>query len=66
MAYLRKRTIGAGTYYYVVQSVRRAGKVKQQTLQYLGRDPDAATLGKALAFWRVKAKPGKGSSKKED
>ena len=60
MAYLRKRRIGGGTYYYIVQSVRRAGKVRQQTLQYLGRDPDGAALEKALKFWRVKPGKGKG------
>ena len=60
MAYLRKRRIGRGTYFYIVESRRRAGKVQQKTLEYLGRDPDPKRLRKALAYWGVKAKPGKG------
>ena len=54
MAYLKRLTIGGGIYYYIVQSVRSRGKVKTQTLKYLGRDPDPARLKRALTYWRVK------------
>ncbi len=60
MAYLRKRRIRQGIYYYIVESRRRAGKVEQKTLEYLGRDPDPKRLKRALAYWGVDAKPGKG------
>ncbi len=60
MAYLRKRRIRQGTYFYIVESRRRAGKVEQKTLEYLGRDPDSVRLRKALDYWGVKKKPGKG------
>ncbi len=55
MAYLKRHTVLSGTYYYIVQSVRRRGKVVKQTLQYLGRDPDPKRLKKALKRWRVKS-----------
>ena len=54
MANLKVKRIGSGTYYYIVQSVRREGKVKQKILEYLGRDPDPRRLRKALAYWGVK------------
>lgn len=60
MAFLRIRHLGNSTYYYIVRSVRRAGKVEQRTLEYLGRDPDPKRLARALKYWRVKAKIGKG------
>ena len=55
MAYLRRRSIGAGTYLYVVESRRRAGKIQQVTLEYLGREDklDPARLKRALTYWRV-------------
>jgi ribosomal protein S30 len=55
MAYLRRRTIRGGTYLYVVESRRRAGKVRQVTLQYLGREDkiEPARLREALRYWRV-------------
>ena len=57
MAFLRKRRIGSGTYYYILQSRRRAGKVEQKVLEYLGRDPEPKRLRRAMAYWGVKAKP---------
>ena len=60
MAYLRKRRIGRGTYVYIVESRRRAGKVEQKILEYLGRDPDPKRLKRALDYWGVKAKVRKG------
>ena len=60
MAYLIRKEIGPGTYYYIIQSYRRGGKVKKKILEYLGRDPDPERLKCALEYWRVKAKPGKG------
>jgi hypothetical protein len=70
MAYLRRRSIAGGTYLYIVESRRRAGKVRQVTLQYLGRE-DAiapARLREALRYWRVgqarrrnKARKGRGT-----
>ena len=51
MAFIRKRRIGKGTYYYVIENRRRGGKVRQKVLQYLGRKVDANTLRKALDYW---------------
>lgn len=51
MAYLKVKRIGTGRYHYIVQSVRREGKVKQKILEYLGRDPEPKRLKKALAYW---------------
>ena len=60
MAFLRIQRKGRGRYFTIVASVRRDGKVRQKTLEYLGRDPDPKRLKRALAYWGVKAKPGKG------
>ena len=54
MAYLRKRRIGNGTYYYILECERLGGKPVQRCLQYLGRDPDKNTLKGALWKWGVK------------
>lgn len=66
MAFLRVRRIKGCSYHYIVQSVRRGGKVTQKILEYLGRDPDPVRLKQALAYWRVEKKPrrpGKGRRK---
>jgi len=60
MAYLRTISKGNKTYYYICKSVRRGDKVRQKVLEYLGRDPDAKRLKRALKYWGVKKKPGKG------
>jgi hypothetical protein len=60
MAFLRKRDIGGRTYLYIIENRRRGGKVQQKILQYLGRDPDPKRLKRALAYWGVKERPGKG------
>lgn len=57
MAHLKIKRLGNGTYYYIVQSIRREGKVKQKILEYLGRDPEPARLKRALNYWQVKTKP---------
>src|SRR6266581_2517862 len=36
MAYLRIRSRGESRYFYIVESRRRAGKVRQRIVQYLG------------------------------
>ena len=56
MAYLRKRRIGSGTYYYILRGERRAGKVVQKCLEYLGRSPSKARLAAAIKYWKVGAK----------
>ncbi len=58
MAYLRVRTRGKKRYFYVVESRRRAGTVRQHTLEYLGESPDPARLRKALTYWGVKERRG--------
>lgn len=60
MAYLRRRTIGGGTYLYIVESRKRSGKVRQVTLQYLGREDriEPARLREAIRYWRVGQKRG--------
>jgi hypothetical protein len=57
MAYLKIKHIGDGSYYYIVQSVRRGGKVSQRVLEYLGRNPDPKRLARAMKYWGVKVKP---------
>jgi len=57
MAHLKAKQLGQATYYYIVQSVRRGGKVTQKTLEYLGRDPDPKRLKKACEYWGVKRPP---------
>ena len=56
MAHLKIKRLGNGSYYYIVQSVRREGKVRQKILEYLGRDPDPARLRAALKYWKVGGK----------
>lgn len=56
MAYLEKKTVKGMTYFYIMQSFRRAGKVKRRILEYLGRDPEPARLKRALRYWRVATK----------
>ncbi len=61
MAFLRireRRTArgGKARYFYIVESRRRNGKIKQKVLEYLGRDPDPKRLKRALEYWGVKAK----------
>jgi len=58
MAYLRVlRQKRGASYYYILKSVRRGGRVKSIVLEYLGRDPEPARLKRALEYWSVKAKP---------
>jgi len=64
MAHLKRLTIRNGTYYYIVQSVRRKGKVTTKTLEYLGRDPDPKRLKRALRYWGVRPKTAKRSNRK--
>jgi hypothetical protein len=61
VAYLKTKTIGYRTYYYVVESARRGAKVDKKILEYLGPSPDAARLRRALRYWQV-GKPGQGGS----
>ena len=60
MAYLRKRHIYCKEYFYIVATKRlkKSGKTKQVTLEYLGRDPDPKRLRRALEYWGVKDKKG--------
>ena len=60
MSYLRILYKGQGRYYYIVKSERHGAKVRARVLEYLGRDPDPKRLRKAITYWGVKAKPGKG------
>jgi hypothetical protein len=60
MAFLRQRRIGTGTYYYIIESRRRDGKVRQKILEYIGRDPDPVRLKRALTYWRVAKRKGGG------
>ena len=61
---MRKRRIGNGTYFYIVESPQIAGKIRQKILEYLGREPDPARLRKAMKYWGVKEKPAKGKGRK--
>jgi len=53
MAYLKRKRIGNGIYYYIIRSYRSRGKVKDKILEYLGRDPAPARLRRALRYWGV-------------
>jgi hypothetical protein len=53
MAYLRIRSRGKRRYYYIVESRRRAGTVRQKILQYLGESPDEKKVSEALRYWKV-------------
>lgn len=53
MAFLRIQRKGASRYYAVVRNDRCRGKVVQRVLEWLGRDPDAVRLRRALRYWRV-------------
>jgi hypothetical protein len=59
LAFLRISRRGQRRYYYVVESYRRSGTVRQKVLEYLGRDPDPARLRRALRYWKI----GKGRGK---
>lgn len=40
MVFIRSKTVKGRRYYYLVKSIRKAGKVRQKFLQYLGsREP---------------------------
>jgi hypothetical protein len=60
MAYLRISHINGHCYYYIVRSQRTGTRVRSKVLEYLGRDPHPARLKKAMVYWGVKEKPGKG------
>jgi hypothetical protein len=53
MAYLRRRIVAGGTYIYIVESRRVGARVRQKTLEYLGRNPDPERLKRALEYWQV-------------
>jgi hypothetical protein len=57
-AFLRKRRVGKATYHYILRSERRAGKVVQKCLEYLGKSPDPKRLKRALRYWGVKGESG--------
>ena len=60
MAYLVIKAVKGHRYFYILKSVRKGAKVYPKTLEYLGRDPDPKRLKRALEYWGVKAKSGKG------
>ncbi len=65
MAYLRKRRLGRGTYYYIMESRRqRSGKIVSKILEYLGRNPDLKKLRRALKYWGVKDRRGRWGTEK--
>lgn len=39
MAFVRKKKQGSRVYYYLVESYREGGQVKQRVLRYLGTHP---------------------------
>jgi len=64
MAYLRITRVKGHRYYYIVRSERTGGKVRSHILEYLGRDPGPARLKRAMEYWGVKEKPGKGKGRR--
>jgi hypothetical protein len=63
MAYLRIRARGKRRYYYIVESRRRGGTVRQKILQYLGHDPSQKAIACALEYWGIR-KPQKAAAAK--
>ena len=65
MAYLKRVTIGSGTYCYIVKSIRRGDKVSPKVLEYLGRADklDPKRLRRACEYWGV-TKPGEGGKQR--
>ena len=49
MAYLRHKVSGGQTYYQLVRSYREGGKVKQEVLAYLGKDPSPEGIDAKIA-----------------
>lgn len=63
MAYLRRHRAPNGTtYLYIMRSVRKGEKVTPKVCEYLGREDqiDPKRLKRALTYWGVNTKPGKG------
>ena len=48
MAFIRRKTIKGAEYHYLVEGVRKDGKVRQRVICYLGRH---STVKSALAYW---------------
>jgi transposase len=44
MSYVKRKRIGKSVYLYQVRSVRRDGKVRQEYLQYLGKEPTSKSV----------------------
>jgi len=49
MAFVRSKQSGNGTYYYLCESRRIKGKVKQQVIAYMAKNP---TIEEAYQYWR--------------
>jgi len=65
MAYLVGKTVKGHSYLYIMKSERVGGRVRVRTLEYLGNADKVseARLKRALTYWRVKVKPGKGKGR---
>lgn len=49
MAFIRSKKVGVNTYYYLVESRRVGGKVRQITVAYMGKEP---TIEGAYQMWK--------------
>jgi len=68
MAHLRRHRAGGRTYIYIMQSYRKGAKVLSRVLEYLGREDrlEPGRLQKAITYWGVTTKIGKGRKAKPD
>ena len=64
MAYLRILSKSGTRYFYIMRSVRMGKKVVPKVLEYLGKEPAPARLKRALGYWEVKWRPGKGGRRR--
>ena len=60
MAYLRILSKSGTRYFYIMRSVRKGKQVFPKVLEYLGKEPGPIRLKRAMVYWQVKRKPGKG------
>lgn len=60
MAYLRILHKSGTRYFYIMRSIRNGRRVFPKVMEYLGKEPAPARLKRALAYWQVKRRPGKG------
>jgi hypothetical protein len=62
MPFIRTKLVKGIAYYYLVESYREDGKVRQRVLAYLGKH---STVNAALAYWRKQVRSATHSADKQ-